>query len=268
MNYMRIFIYYVLVNLVCIYYYLPSAASSNYQVGVNGIRVVGQGYSSDPIRPFHREKGLSIGLSVIVPAGGIVKFDEENCNIDKISDDKGNNLIIHTKGLNSTRFGFTPQISNDRKCVFFEIESPVIPSKGSEYIDVSGSISLYTAYKKKTYKLDNVILAKGEKINIGPISYIISELNPSSYGAYPIQVTFQTTQKDNSIDEIKFYDISGEKIKSVLSAIGQSGNQYDFKNERTYELSKSIYNVRIAITYWTDMKRCSIPFEIKATVGL
>ena len=259
----------LLVAFGLVAFLLSGAALAQPKVEVRGLRIVGDGYSKSMsgARPFNWTKGVSLAVLVTMPEGGLIAFDKNAGKVNAFVDDKGTNLLPG-KRFGRPGFGMMSSITKDGKACMVELDGGTLPAKGAGEVRASGTMVFKTGTKKKTFKQADVPVKKGAAVKAGPIPFTIKSAGKPQWGNQPLQITFNTKQKLDRIAEWKFYDADGKEIKSshggtsTMSMLGMTNI------DRSVNLAKKVDKVTIAITYWTDMKTVSVPFDVKVSMGL
>ncbi len=242
-------------------------------VKVCGLRIVDDGYAGikDGVRPFDWDKGITLVLLVLMPEGGIVELNNGASKLDKLTDDKGTNLLIGDSKGGRAGIGARPGrprvISKDGKACIAELNGKSLPIKGATHVLASGTLVLNCADRKETIQHKNIALKKGTKLP-GDIPFTISNVGKPDWGNDALQITLAAQQDLASIAEIKFFDAQGKEIKSRRAGTASTRSGTAVSVWRNFNLKKKVDVVTIAITYWTDMRIVKVPFNVKTSVGM
>ncbi len=252
-------------------------ASSQGKIEVKGVRIVSDGYGGTgmgSLQPFNSFTGTSVSCQAILPQGGIIKFDKDNSRLDKFVDNVGTNLKNDQNssgdgfGMMRSGFGMMHPISSDKKAILFELNGPDLPAKKATSIKASGYITLKTATKKKTFKIDHFALKVGSKAEFSGMQLAIAEIGKSVWGDSGVSVVFTSSSDISKIADVGFYNSKGEQIKSSRAgtSVQTLGNKKTY--QITYSIQKQPDTVNLSITCWEDMKAVKIPFHFTTSIGL
>ena len=249
------------------------------KVEVRGIRIVAEGYGKGQdgeLRPFHQLRGTTLAILVTMPDTGIVEVSRNECELTKLTDDKGTDLAGKKGSAQKKSFGHFPEISPDGKACLLEIAGDGVPAKGATIVTASGTIAFRCASRKETVKQENVALKQGAKISFGPFQFEIAKtgkpeaiLDLVNVEKDAWAVTLQAKQDLSGIVEVKFLDAAGNDMKA---ADGGTGTWRDgatiVSSDMSLILPAKADSATIVVTYWVDMKEVKVPFEVNAAVGL
>lgn len=262
-------------SLLVAVFFLPfsnlSAAPSEPEVSVAGVRIVGDGYGTDPsnsLRPFSWSKGTSMALMVKVPGGGIISFDNDASKLSEVKDDKGTDLLKSESSWSRSGFSMMAGISSDGTVSMPEFDAPQVPAKGAKEISVSGTLVFNQAREKKIFKQENLKLNLGSKITAGPVAFEITEVKKPAWGDAQLEVNLHAEQDVGALAGVRFLDAQGAEIKSETGMTGTSSMMGKVTVDKSFYLHQKVESATIELTYWMDMKQVSLPFTVKTSVGL
>ena len=239
------------------------------EVRVCGLKVVGQGYGEEytGLMPLSSQAGTEIALMVTCSAGGLISFDRDASTLAQFVDDRGTNLFssadMFLQGFDSMQ-----RISKDGKACLIDISGKNIPAKGATKIQASGNLILIRASKTQSYKQEKVALKKGTTVKAGDVPFTISEVKKPEWGEGEVQLTLQTNQDIPQIKSFKFYDAQGKEMKSTPAGSSRMQAFNKITVDKNFELYQKVDEVTIEITYWLDMQKLKVPFEVEVSVGL
>ncbi len=159
------------------------------------------------------------------------------------------------------------EISSDRKAVMFEINGLNLPDEKATSINASGYVLIKTAINKKPYKIDDVVLKIGSKLDFAGVQIEITKLGKPIWGEGAVSVVFSSNNDISKISNIMFYDTKGIIIKS--SSEGSGIQTFDNKKtyEKAYNLQKQPEIINLSVICWEEIKTVKLPFNIITSVG-
>ncbi len=243
------------------------SGSGGLKVEARGLRVVGAAHNGDQsMRPFNYFSGTTVVLLATTPSGGLIRVNERATRITTFVDQRGKNLLVkgefNQPGLNP----FT-QISSDGKAAMLEIFGGEIPTRGAQWISISGTLVFHVATKKQIFRHANVKLEEGATITTGPVKFEIVRVGKPEWGDEPLAITLGVGQDLDGVAAIRFLDATGDPIEyrdggTMSSRIGK---KVDIK--RTFRLTRSVVKLTVEIDYWTDMTTLEVPVKTKVSLG-
>lgn len=253
-------------------------------VEVRGVCVTAAAYGSgrEALRT-SSSKGTTVTLLVTVPGGGLIAVDDEKMQLAKLADDKGTDLRAAPETIGEMRMVPMPQISADGKACLVELNGPGLPAKGATAILASGSISLKCGSKKETARTEHVALKPGTKVTAGPVTFDISKVGKPQFSfdfagpsdtpsktppAEKFEVTLHASQDCSNIASVTFLDAAGKDLGAKPGSSSSMSMPGMTTVEKSFVLPKKVDTATISITYWTEVKEVTVPFDIKATLGL
>lgn len=245
----------------------PSPQTEGLEVEARGLRVVGEAYGGDQsMRPFNYFSGTTVVLLATRPSGGLIRVDEEASRIKTFVDERGKNLLVKGE-FNQPGLNPFAQISPDGKAAILEVFGGGIPTRGSGWVSISGTIVFHAATTKQTFRDPNVKLEEGAVIQTGPVRFEIVKVGKPDWGDEPLAITVAVKQDLHGVAEIRFLDDAGETIEYRDGGTMSSriGNKVDIK--RTFRLTESVATLTVEIDYWTDIKSVEAPFEAVVSLG-
>jgi len=250
-----------------------TGGGKDFQIEVRGLRVVGEVYEQDQsLRPFSWSSGTTLVLLIQAGSENIIAFDDDKSKIKLARDDKGTDLLKSSgRGMNSRAdFGSFPKISSDRKACMIDLDLPRTPAPGAVKLECAGTIVFSCASEKESFKKKDVALKEKTKIEVGPLSLIISEIGAPEYQAdeYPLSVTLQSSKRFDTLEKVVFYDGSGEEIETSSGGSSESRFMGNVTATETYNLTKKVDKATIVFTFWKDWKEVSVPFSVATSLGL
>lgn len=259
-------------------------ASPRLIVAVQGVRVIKPPPGEDDtLRAFHDVSGTSVALVVTDPGGGLVVFDGDSSRVTSCVDDQGKDLTKRepgTKGAievpESWAFGPVGTVSANRKYCSLEVNMPATPTKQAVALTLSGVLVFKTANERKDFTVEKVALQAGTKVQAGNIPLTIKRTGQPQAGgdSHPIAIEFHGKQSLDAIARIRFFDAAGKKLEAeeVGRSFGESTDggsaPSDFDATIEYRLKSAADTATIVITCWTDMKKVTVPFDLKVSLGL
>jgi len=244
-------------------------------VTVQGLRLVKPAPGdNDRMRAFNWSRGTTVSLLFTLPSGGLIATDRDASRITVFSDDKGKDL---TKPDGESKFGrdeasfeMSPNITADGKFCLTEVDAPAVPTPGATSLILNGRLVCVVATQKKEFKSENVALKPDTKITAGSMPLTITKIGKPDWGGEDavFSVTFETNQKIDAIESIKFLDGAGKEIGSSRSST-QTMNMMDHVTvTTTYNLKAKAETATIVISQWMDLKKVAIPFRLHIGVGM
>ncbi len=207
-------------------------------------------------------KGFTIGY--LVEGEGIIGFDKRSLTIEHILLPGGKDIAKKRNGKDNFEFGSFPEVSDNGKFGFFQLQSEEFVFGQAEALVVQGSIGVRTASELKTVASKPHPPASNE-------SEVVDEF-AVTFGPGPKQDKMprflMDSYKDKTpivvagplakISEIRLL-IADKEVKSDEYTSAESG-------PRTYFFSKSdpATPVTLRIKYWKDLKVVTVPFPRKA----
>ncbi|MCY3023220.1 MAG: hypothetical protein NTW87_29945 [Planctomycetota bacterium] len=244
-------------------------------VEAQGLRIVKPSPGgNDKLRAFNWFSGTTLALLVTVPQGGLVSFDRDASKVTSFADDKGKDL---TKSDGKGRFmsdkaGFEmmPNFSEDGKQCTTDVRAPGVPAQGATKLAVAGELVFQIATQKKDFAAENVALKADTKVAAGPIPFTITKVGKPEWGGDEAAfcITLEAKQDLSSVADIQFQDAAGKKIEGRRGSTSRMGFMNNVTITWEYNLKAKADAARIVITYWTDMKKVTVPFALNVGVGL
>ncbi|MCB9850574.1 MAG: hypothetical protein H6817_07700 [Phycisphaerales bacterium] len=246
-----------------------AADESNAKVEACGLRVVGKGYGSDndALRAFNWYDGVSVALLVTAPDGGLIEFDRDASEVKALTDDKGTNLLVQS-GYSFPGFTGSNEVSPDGKALLVEVNGGGVPAKGATSIKAKGTIAISGGSKQQAFKSEKVAVKEDATIKAGEVSFKITGVGEPDWGDMPQRIDIETTDKTDAIAGIKFLDAAGAEIESSRSSSMTMQMGDTRQVTYSYNLSKKVEEVTVEITYWTDLRKLVVPFDVTVQVGL
>ena len=245
------------------------------RVEANGLRIVKPAPGgNDKMRAFNWNAGTALALLINRPQGGIVEFEKDSSKVLSFTDDKGKDLSKkETKdrfGSDRAEFGMMPDTSEDGKLCAVEVTAPGTPSKGATAITVSGQIGLLVATQKKDFTAEKVDLKFDTAVSAGAIPFKITQVGKPEWGGSDnaFSVTLEAKQDLQSVADIQFFDAEGKNLGATRGGSQKMGFGGNVVESQSFNFKTKVDTARIVITYWTDMKKVSVPFKVVTGVGL
>lgn len=237
-------------------------------VRAHGLRVVAKAYGDEwrGLRAFNWSPGTAVALLVHHPQGGIIDMDEDASELKVLKDDKGTNLLAGA-GFGDSGFEFT-DTAEDSKALLTHVKGPGVPAKGATEITAQGTIVLLAATAQEKVENKDTALKVGTKVKGGPVQYEISKAGKPEWGDGQLEVTLKATADDSAIKSIEFFDAAGKELevqdggKSTMRMMG------DVTIERSYLFKIKAASATIRVTYWKDMQKVAVPFDVTTGLGL
>ena len=249
------------------------AAPSDLAVTAQGLRIVKPApEGQDDLRAFSWTTGTTIALLVSAPKGGLIAFDDDASELKLFLDDKRSDLLKAKPADEmfgrDAGFGMMPSISEDGKYCLVEANVVGVPTEGSTRLAVGGDLVVKMATEKKDFTAESVALKKGTKVEAGSIPMTISEAGEPDWGDAPLAITLEAKTSLDTVADIQFFDVDGKEIESETAGESSMGFGNQVTVDRTYNLGRKVDTANITITYWTDLKNVTVPFQVVVGVGL
>jgi hypothetical protein len=244
-------------------------------VTVRGVRVVADAYGEgvDALRPFGLGmKGTGMALLLTVPNGGLIAVNEGEPRLTKMTDDRGTDLTGGRSKMGLSVMHTMPEISSDGKACMVEINGSEVPVKDAVAVFASGTITFSRGTNKEAATHEKVPLNLGTKITVGKMVFEIVKIGkPEEFGPgdeEAFEVTLRTNRDWTNIADIVFLDAAGKNVnaKPGSSSFMSMGKMKTV--EKSFVLPKRMDVATVVVTYWTDLQDITVPFEVKATLGL
>jgi len=253
-------------------------------VAVQGVRVIKPPPGGDDtLLAFSDFSGTAVVLLVTDPRGGLVVFDGDSSRVQSFVDDKGKDLTKPEPGTDPDArpgnwvFQPMPTVSTNRKYCSVQVSMPGLPTKQATRLAISGKLAFQVAHEKKKLTAEKVALRAGTKIDGGMIPLTIKRAGKSQWFSSDdkeFEVEFQANQNTDAIASIRFFNSAGKQLEAREIGRGFTGSadspstaaNYDASLD--YRLKNAAYTATIVITYWSDMKKISVPFHLTVGVGL
>ncbi len=233
-----------------------------------GIRIAAEGYGGDQgLRPFNWFKGTTVALLVEAPQGGLISYDDNASELTKLVDDKGTNLLVKA-GFSTPGLSGFGEVSEDGKAMIVEAVGGEVPQAGAKTIQAQGKIVAQMATKKQTHTVNDVKLAKGGKIQAGPVDLTIEEVGKPGWGDMPMQVSLKADRDLTDIAAVRFLDEQGKAIESESAGSSRMSFGDQVTVTREYRLAREVEAVTVEIDVWTDLRTVEVPFDVTTGVGL
>jgi len=241
-------------------------------IEAHGLRIVKPSPNGDmDLRAFNWSPGTTVSLLISSPNGGLIDLDRDSAKITSFVDNKGNDLtkaeVEDRFGMNKVKFGMMPNISDDGRFCSAEVTAPGVPGKGATSLTISGEVVLQAATQKKDFVAENVALKKGTKIEGGPMPLEITHTGKPNWslGNTKFSVRLQAKENFENMDDIQFFDSNGDSLEAKrMSTTTGTGMGMEWE----YGLNSEVDTAKVVITYWTDMRMETVPFDLTIDMGL
>lgn len=252
-------------------------AQGEVKLEVNGLRVVGKGYSAESdedamnaeIRAFNWSPGTSVSLLFTAGELSIVALNEKESKITSLTDDKGTDFSKAKSRFSNEpyKFGWS-NVSKDGKALGTTIEANGVPAKGAKSLIIKGEVVVTTGSKTEKVQSGTVALKEGTTFEVGGFTFKIKRVEEPKFGDSKVSVTLETSKNMDALKEVIFLDESGEKIESEQRGSGSFGFGGKMTYSRSFGLKKKVSEVEIGLLKWTDLKQVKVPLDLTLGVGL
>ena len=244
-------------------------------VEAQGLRIVKPpAGGNDRLRAFNWFPGISVSLLVTAPQGGLLEIDRKASQVTAFTDDKGKDLTkpedekqrFHRK----VEFSMSPNISEDGKLCVTEVSAPAVPTKGATLLTVTGKLTLVTATRKEDFTAQSVALKAGSQIEAGAIPFTVKEVGKPKWGGDKDSwsVTLEAKQDLASIAGIKFFDTAGKEVEAKRSSSSSMRFGTNVTITQSYRLKSKLDTAKVVVSYWMDMKKVTVPVDLKVGLGM
>jgi hypothetical protein len=245
-------------------------ATSQWNVQVVAVMVVAPEGGKDN-RSFCWKPGVTVSANFSLPAGKIVKLNQDESKLTSFTDDKGTDLMAGPQSqdpFNKPGISFQSSDAAGTSAVIVDLKSSGQPAKGATLLNISGTLNAQIAGSTKQFTVENVEIKTNAAFNLGDLPVMISECgtNRNAWSAkeYKYSVTFSSLRNMDSISRLEFFDASGNKIGAVKRSWGGGFLGYMIQ----YDVKQNIDRAKIVATCWQDLRTVDVPIAIKTGVGL
>ncbi len=244
---------------------LSSQAHSNNMVRLNGLRVVTEGFrGTDKLRSFNWSKGTTIACLAHVSNGGIISIDDESCDLEIFSDNKGTDLMGAKASYASASISGWNQVSDDSKMITFEINSRECPGVGASELYVKGKVGLNVATSTIKLTSDLVEVKEGHRFLAGDLSITIASSGKPQWGGAKQSIVLKFQKNSSDIAKITFFDEAGKEFESHQVSTMAINDSF----EASFNFQNEVKIFKLEVELWEGTQRVIIPFDVKATIGL
>ena len=209
------------------------------------------------------QPGTTIYLQVKLPGQTVIKIKRIEDKPIEIRDSTGKELPD-----SGSDFGFMADISDDGKTIQLPISSGDIPAKGSNSINVKGSVMLDCGKDSKTEEVE-VKIANGEKFKFAGIDFEVTQVEDSFMDDDAQMFEFQSNTSPSRIQEIKAVMANGKTVDLDPSGSSEFGFGKNVTYGRSYNVPGKAADVKsLNVTFFQEVKEVELPFEFKVELGL
>lgn len=207
------------------------------------------------------DNGVTLSIAATTTGKKIVEFDSDGCKLTKFVDNSGKPM----KG----EFGHFAKVGESGKTLRFEIESKELPSQAATGLEIEGSLVVEVASQSKVVKTEVVELAKGKAVVFGELLKTeITEIGKPGYGEMKAEITLEAKKEWPAYSTLRFYDGEGNEIKSESGGHSRFSMLGSVTESRTFRLAKKPKSFRVEMDAWSDLETVTVPFSVKAGLGL
>lgn len=254
---------------------LTGVACGEMKVEVNGVRVVGKGYSSKKdamngeLRAFNWSAGTSVALLVKSDGAKIVSLNEKKSKITVFSDDQGTDFMKVKSRFSNNPYKFEwSKVSEDGVALGTTIASDGLPAKGAKSLIIKGELVVATGSKFEEKKSEKVKPEDGGVVEVGGFSFKISNAGDPEWGEMKFQVTLSTSTDLDAIQGFVFYDQDGKKLESEDSGSGTSSFGSKTTYSKTFQFKDKPAHLVMGLNLWTDLEVVTVPIDLNVGAGL
>lgn len=244
-------------------------ATNQWNVQVVAVMVVAPDGGKDNSRSFCWKPGTTVSASLTLPAGKIVKLNQEESKLISFTDDKGTDLMAGPQSqdpFNKPGISFQSSDSGASSAIF-DLKASGQPAKGATMLNISGTLNAQIAGSTKQFAVENVEIKTNVSFSLGDLPVMISEAgtNRNAWSAkeYKYSVTISSLRNLDSISSLEFFDANGNKIEAVKRSWGGGFLGYMIQ----YDVKQNMDHAKIVATCWQDLKTVDVPISIKTGVG-
>jgi hypothetical protein len=267
-------------TLVVFCWWLPLAAAEDkpaeLSIEATGLRVVAPFKNADvALNAFgNRASGTCVSLLIASPAN-FIHFDASESIVTKFADDKGKDLLAKVPGPAPAIELLTPQgfgahvISKEGNACAIEVNSPLLPEKGSTTLKLAGTITMICASGKKELIQKDVRVKDGSKLEADGLKMTFYAVGKPQFDKDPLSITLTSHDELDRVADIKFFKPDGTEIKSrstmKKSAIAGGGS---LTVDWAFNLAELTDVVTVKIYLWSDIQKKKQDFELAISTGL
>jgi hypothetical protein len=244
-------------------------ATSQWNVQVVAVMVVAPEGGKDT-RSYCWKPGTTVSASLTLPAGKIVKLNQEESKLSSFTDDKGTDLMAGPPSqdpFNKPGISFQSSDAEGKSSVIFDLKASGQPAKGATMLNISGTLNAQIAGSTKQFTIENVEMKTNVSFSLGDLPVMISEVgtNRNAWMAkdYKYSVTFSSPRNMDGISSLEFFDAQGNKIESRKSSWGGGFLGYMMQ----FDIKQNVDHAKIVANCWQDLKTVEVPIAIKTGVG-
>jgi hypothetical protein len=245
-------------------------ATNEWNVRVVGLMVVAPEGGKDN-RSFSWKTGVTVSASFSLPAGKIVKLNQDESKLTSFTDDKGTDLMSAPPSqdpFNKPGISFQSSAMEGTSSVIVDLKASGQPAKGATLLNISGTLNAQIAASTKQFTIENVEIKTNVSFSLGDLPVMISgcgtNRNAWSAKGYKYSVTFSSLRNMDGISSLEFFDANGNKIEAVKRAWGGGFLGYMIQ----YDIKQNMDHAKIVAMCWQDLKTVDVPIAIKTGVGL
>lgn len=226
-------------------------------------------YDVESPREFMEGKGMGVSALVTAPKGTtIVKSDGAKKGEARITakDSKGTEI----KGWETNPFFY--RISKEGNHALVTMGTDELPSKGAQWVELDGTVTLDVSVGKKTTEAKEVELKKGGTFELDGISVKVDDVKdvtPSSWDKSVQSVTFSVkgdADKGGDVEDLVFTDSEGNALKADKTMSSRMATGKTVEYNWTYNFEKKADKVKIAVVKWDGKKQVNVPVKLRMSL--
>lgn len=216
----------------------------------------------DGFKTYNGDEGVYVTLFAKETEKKFVGFTKDNSKV--VFKDGGKDL--------GGKFGFWDKISKDGSTMKLEMQSEKLPAADATSVKVEGEVEIILASQVKTLTVDAREFKKGDKLELEHgMGCSIESYGKPKWGDNPLQIEFKwqrkTPGKVPELKEVRFYDESGELIKSSAAGTTWGGSNNNYTTTKSFGIKKSVKKLKIEMDVWSDAETIKVPLDVKVQIG-
>jgi len=222
-------------------------------------------------RPNGINAGTSMHILITDLDSPIVKLDDDNSTLNKVTDSTGKDLLQEPPKQeggftfsSSSPIGHFPKISEDGKQLIVEFIAPQAPAPGATGIKVDGTLHVMVAAGKKTAKAEGVATQPG-KVELGGHDVEVMGVGPSDWeeGKFKLELKMQTDLLD-AIAAWKITAPDGTELSDGPNSTMTMNTTAQL--ELTLEKKPDTFNIELEL--YDGLDTIQIPVSIEVGLGM
>lgn len=218
--------------------------------------------------------GVNAGTSAHVLVTGIentiVKLDDDNSTLDKVTDSTGKDLLkerpANTEGFSfsSSPIGPFPKISEDGTQLIVELVAPQTPAPGATSISFEGKLSVLVAQGRKTVSAQGITPTPGQ-VQLGDNTLEITGYGPSDWEEGKSKLSLRLGKP--LFDAIATWKITGPDSVELSNGPYSIMTSMDVA-EVELTLEKATDTINIELELFDGLKTIEIPVTTEVGLGI